>query len=549
MSKKPRLLLFLIILLSFFLRIYRLDRLPLYGDELTMVYDSYSILKTGRDQLGNFLPLTFRMGAGRPAGYVYFSIPFVALFGPTVWGVRLLSFLSGLGLVILMYFLGKKLFNRQVGIIASFLTAISFWDISLSRVGFEAHFALFLALLGIVSLLYAKNMPWPYLAFSLSWSLAIHTYPVYKLVLFLFLPTLVFYIWDNFKSSLKDQKIKLFIFIAIFLGFIAVLLSAYETLIGVSDGRFFSLNVFSQADLKERIIAEVALDRYLSDLPKNIGMFFYNRPLRYILILAESYLKNFSTQFLFISGDGNPRHNMFEFGQMYYVDFILILLALIALGGMIFEKKKRKILVLLFLWLFIAPLGSFLLLEQHALRNSFMLPPLILLSSLGFVFLLEHRRNIFMRFFLASVVFAGLAQLLLGLNRLYFLSPNKNANFWSAQAMQAFYLAETNKSKYRYVFLSKKIDNIEYAYQVYGRIDPREVIKQNLRPYRFNNYDSKIFGNVLILDIPKENLKNFLLRIGSDYFYIGDLDQEKDYLEGYESIDFKGIKSILIKKG
>ena len=145
-----------ILILGFILRVYKINSLPLYGDELTIVYDSYSILKTGRDQTGEFLPLTLKMGAGRPAGYVYVSIPFVAMFGPNIWGVRGLSVLSGLGIIILMYFLSKKIFSEKVGLTASFLTSISLWDIYLSRAGFEAHFALFLTLFGVVLFLYKK---------------------------------------------------------------------------------------------------------------------------------------------------------------------------------------------------------------------------------------------------------------------------------------------------------------------------------------------------------------------------------------------------------
>jgi len=67
--------------LGFIIRIIGITELPLYGDELTMAYDSYSILNTGRDQTGELLPLTFTMGAGRPGGYIYASLPFIAIFG------------------------------------------------------------------------------------------------------------------------------------------------------------------------------------------------------------------------------------------------------------------------------------------------------------------------------------------------------------------------------------------------------------------------------------------------------------------------------------
>src|SRR3990172_9832234 len=90
--KKYKVLLF-ILLIGFAIRAYRINEVPLYGDELTMVYDSYSILKTGMDATGQSFPLTFSMGSGRPGRFIYFSLPFVALFGPTALGVRSLSLL------------------------------------------------------------------------------------------------------------------------------------------------------------------------------------------------------------------------------------------------------------------------------------------------------------------------------------------------------------------------------------------------------------------------------------------------------------------------
>ena len=65
-------ILILILILALFLRIINIQNSPpaLYGDELTIALDANSLLYTAKDQLGNFLPLTFAMGAGRPAGYV-----------------------------------------------------------------------------------------------------------------------------------------------------------------------------------------------------------------------------------------------------------------------------------------------------------------------------------------------------------------------------------------------------------------------------------------------------------------------------------------------
>ena len=115
----------------------------------------------------------------------------MALFGPTAWGVRGLSIVAGLGMVILMYYLGKTLVHEKVGLVAAFFTAISPWSMALSRGGFEAHFALFLATLGIIFLLKTKENPWNFLGFIVSWGLVIHTYSTFKLTLPLLLIVLI----------------------------------------------------------------------------------------------------------------------------------------------------------------------------------------------------------------------------------------------------------------------------------------------------------------------------------------------------------------------
>src|SRR5689334_20854245 len=131
LSHSTLLILICLLIVGFALRVYRLWEIPMYGDELTIVLDANSLLHTGRDQTGEVLPLTFSMGAGRPAGYVYGTIPFVALFGVNEWGVRGLSILSGLVLIVLIYLIGKCLFDRKVGLISAALITFSFWDINL----------------------------------------------------------------------------------------------------------------------------------------------------------------------------------------------------------------------------------------------------------------------------------------------------------------------------------------------------------------------------------------------------------------------------------
>ena len=59
-------------------------------DEASAAYDAYSILKTGYDRNGQFLPVhLIAWGSGQNALYSYLSMPFLAVFGLDVWAFRL----------------------------------------------------------------------------------------------------------------------------------------------------------------------------------------------------------------------------------------------------------------------------------------------------------------------------------------------------------------------------------------------------------------------------------------------------------------------------
>ena len=65
-------------------------------DEVALGYDAYSIMHTGRDEFGTFLPVALRSFEDyKPALYAYLSIPTVAVFGLTVFAVRLPSVVMG----------------------------------------------------------------------------------------------------------------------------------------------------------------------------------------------------------------------------------------------------------------------------------------------------------------------------------------------------------------------------------------------------------------------------------------------------------------------
>ena len=94
MSKKIILLLTLIIIVASILRLWQLSKVPSSPDwdEVALGYNAYSIMQTGRDEYGKFLPIILRsFDDYKPALYAYLAMPTISIFG--------LSVFSGKGVV------------------------------------------------------------------------------------------------------------------------------------------------------------------------------------------------------------------------------------------------------------------------------------------------------------------------------------------------------------------------------------------------------------------------------------------------------------------
>lgn len=495
---RKHLVLIALLFLGFLIRIYKINELPLYGDELTIVYDSYSLLKTAKDSTGEFLPLTFSMGAGRPAGYVYLSIPFVQVFGPSALGVRMLSILSGLGTILVAYLLARKIFSNKVGNIAAFLVAISPLSLSLSRGGFESNFALFLAGLGLYLFLCANSRKYFYAFWALCWGIAIHTYPTFKLSLLLLLPVLLLYS----RLSINNLKNKFVILSVVFLAIFSIF-SLRETLGGKSEERFLSINIFSDKEIGAMIVQKVNYERLVGHVPSNLKKIFYNKVLEYGKLYVENYSKNFTFDYLFLNGDGNPRHNPSENGILYFVEVITISVGIFSL----IKNKEDKKLKMLIAWILIVPVATALVSGPHNLRNSFLLYPFVLISAYGFSTLKTNAKIV--------VLCLMMIQAVVVLQRFYFLAPAKFASFWSENASRASRIAINNYLDFQNIILSDKIDNLEFAYPVYAKIDPTQVMSQANKNGHYKKFDKVLIGN--FSDLELKNLKS-----QGKTLYIGD---------------------------
>lgn len=538
-------LLIIIIIFSFVIRFWQVNKVPsasLYGDELTESYDSYSILKTGYSQTGDFLPWTFKMAEGRPPGYVYFSIPFTAIFGPSALGVRMLSILSGVGIVILMFFLGKLLVNEKIGFVAAFLAVISPWGIHLSRGGFETNFALFLTLLGVVTFLHSKTKAWLLIVSAISFALAIHTYPTYKLTVPLLVVFLILYRQTYLCFVNQKKRLITSVFMIIIIGAIGIVFT--QAVFFGSEGRIVSINIFNQDKLREDITQKINYDLTLDQLnPNFIKKLLHNKPLEYGFVIGENYLQSFSLNFLFLHGDTNPRHNPATMGEFYLIEFITIIF-----GLFFFFKTKNGNIKLIIIWLLIAPMPDSIISEPHALRDSLMLPPLLLLSATGFIYL----RNIFkgsrLKWLNLIVPLFILLQFVFFIDKYFFIAPYEFSRFWSYPAKLASDMVKENKDKFSYVILSDSVDNIEFAYPVYTTIDPKLVIAQNKQRTYLKQYQFKNFGNVYIGHIPDGEIEGFIDTLPGSVMYIGPIEEGKS-LTSFETINgLDMLPAFILKK-
>jgi hypothetical protein len=166
--------------------------------------------------------------------------------------------------------------------------------------------------------------------------------------------------------------------------------------------------------------------------------------------------------------------------------FYLIELPILFFGFAFLWKNEKKKLFFITVWVLIVPLATMFVGNAHALRDDLMLPPIIILTSYALSMFPRKVFNI-------SIVLI-LLQLIFVMQRVYFLAPNKFASFWSAAAKDASLTAIGADDKNKIIVLStKNIDNIEYAYEVYAKVDPKLVISQ------YGKFP-KVFNNVLITD-------------------------------------------------
>lgn len=136
----------LIIIIGAFLRFWQLGSIPsgATNDEVTYIYNAYSISITSKDVAGNFLPLSFNFFNSFSPLPIYIMSPFVGILGLSLFTARLPFALIGIAGIFLLFLIAKNITNNHyVALSTAFVLSVSPWHLQFSRVSYDGGLALF----------------------------------------------------------------------------------------------------------------------------------------------------------------------------------------------------------------------------------------------------------------------------------------------------------------------------------------------------------------------------------------------------------------------
>ena len=484
MIVKNKLVLVVILTIAAILRLWNLDTNPphLYSDEAAIGYNAYSILKTGRDEHGEFLPIVFKsFGDWKPGLYIYSTVPFIATLGLSELSVRLPSAIAGIVAVFLLYILAKELFkNEKIAFLISLCLALTPWHIHFSRGAWEANLSLTILLGGTLCFVKSISGKKKYLLpGAILFALTLWTYQGAKLASLIVLGILTY----TYRKPLLEINRKLAT-TTILMGIILTL----PILLSLIDGKAGRLSVYSLFSYER---PPESIDRILSQegVSRNSWQYklYHTETLSFVRGLTGRWVNHYSGRFLFFEGDwSNPRHQAPETGML-----LLIQLPLLLLGTFILVRQKdTKAISFILLWLILAPLPAALSRDSvHAVRSFNLVIPLAVLTGLGVwgitEFLQKQKKKV------AFPISAALCCIFI-LNYWYYLDnyfvhyPKRNAQAWLYGYKEV--IGAINKKNYDEVIFQQSYNQPYMFFLFYKKYDPEKYQATSRKYYEENPY-------------------------------------------------------------
>lgn len=489
-------------MLSSILRFYQLGTIPgsLNQDEAALGYNAYSLLKTGADEHGKFLPLSLQsFGDWKLPVYSLVAIPFIAIFGLTEIGIRMPSALAGILGVFLIYKITEIFFkDKKIQLLSAFFFAVSPWSIYLSRAAYEVNLATTFFLEGIYflfSYLTLKKKTIFLIPASIFFGLSLFTYHTFILFIPLFLigMAVIFY-----RKFILDKWTILGLVLTAFF-----IILSFITLGESGSNKISNLSILNDPNTIYNRTSKLKDDNANENI--FISRLVYNKYSAIAYQFGQNYIAAFSPEFLFDKGGEKLQHNLGYFGNFYLFDTFILITGLLALFW-----YHEKLIILLVPWLLAAPVSSALTTDTPNTTRLFLLMPLaVIVMAYGAGKIIDILR--LKRF---SYLTIGILVVLFIANAFYFLDGYfihfnvQRMRFWRYGEKQSVELAR----KYpKYTVVVRKPEDFHYIYFLfYEKYDPQKFVKEvNYYPItsegflhvksfgRFNFVNSIDYNNLL----------------------------------------------------
>lgn len=516
-------LLFLVFLLGFILRFYQLGSIPssVEWDEAAIGYDAYSIIQTGRDQFGKLLPNTFRsLDDWKPPIYEYTAVPSIAVWGLNAFAVRFPSAFFGSLSVLAVYFLVTTVFininfwskrSAKLGLLASFLLAMSPWHLQFSRAAFEVNVSVFITILAVTAFIKGLTNHRFFILSAFLFGLDMFSYHSTRIVA----PLLLISLFLIFNRQLPVKKVlaAFFLVLAFFIFFFIPIARSPEAQI-----RFKATNIFNPG---ARYLDEPDLEKEFLDLRQTdvkagyelAGKVFHNQRFIYtdyetLKKALDHYLSNFGFEFIFIKGDV-PLHHAPGFGLLHLIEFPIILLGMLFV---LFKGLNRYTLIFI-LWLLFVPIPDAVTREApHAVRSELFLPVWQIFGAVGLLIIcrfLKKESAWVLMFFITGFVSLFVINNAYYLHQYYVHTDYELSKNWLYGREEAVVFTEKMKINYDKVLVSLKVDMPYIFWLFYSQYSPRKYLSEggtvsggfadernHFDKYEFRNFDYK--------NLPKE---------------------------------------------
>ena len=517
--------------LSLFLSIYNIQSNPpgFNSDEAAFGYNAYSILQTGKDEYGSFMPFRFKsFGEYKMPLYGYLSVPFIASMGLSELSTRILNIVLSTLFPILIFFLTKELFQRKsIAVISALLTSTSLGLTIVARHAHEAFLGVFL--LTIASYFFIKFLKSEKVStavyFSVSLLLGLFAYQAVRIYAVAALLFAVFYFFKKRKFT-KPKTILIGLLILV-IGFFA-----YTDVMN-KPNRVQNLLLFTNQGFALKV----------TELRAEGGsIFFYNKATIGLLDVLKKQMTYYSPQFLAGDGDTNDR---FGYKDMYPMTPLVY--SFVFVGLYFIFKNKEKFRYFLLTLLLISPLSASLAWTDISLtRSLFLFIPLLITSAYGIDAILMHKK-IKNNILLSSFVLLFMQTLFLFYSWNFYLNhyPYRSTVIRSWQAGYAelgeylkdkystkdtFYITRKNGQPYIYTLFYLKYPPADYQKSAtlseldeygFGQVEKYDKFIFSLPQNAINEKNAVLIGYPDDFNqfptIPKESIK--VIKVGSEEIF------------------------------